>query len=144
MEQRRGRVPRVVQPEPARQCLGPEEHLALRAAAALAVGVLLLVRRAVALATPTAVQVALDDAGAAERAPQALAELVGLRPHLAVRPRKEQRAFGRIESFFEVRHQCRRDRHRLLASALVRLVAVRAAYREQSPLQIDVALLQSE
>src|SRR5439155_27291949 len=30
------------------------------------------------------------------------------------------------------------------ASALVGLVAVRAAYREQSPLQIDVALLQSE
>src|SRR4051812_35722277 len=88
-QQRRGRVPRVVQPELARERLGPEEHLALRAEAALAVGMLLLVRRAVALAAAAEVQVALDDARAAERAAQALAELVGLGAHLAVGARKQ-------------------------------------------------------
>src|ERR1700693_5314767 len=75
-EQGRRRVSRIVEAEAARQRPGPEEHSARRAAAPLAVGVLLRVRWAVALAAPAEVQVAVDDASAAERSAQALAKRI--------------------------------------------------------------------
>src|SRR5439155_39842 len=94
-----GRVSRVVQAEAPRQRPGPEEHLALRAVTPLAVCMLLLVRRAPALAAAAEVQVALNDARAAERGPQALSELVSLRAHFAIRAREAGARLGTLRGF---------------------------------------------
>jgi hypothetical protein len=111
-----------------------------RTATPLAVLVFLLVRRAVSLAAPADVDVAIDDASAVERAAQALAELVFLGAHLAVGAREEERSLGRVERLFEERDERSGDRNRFLASALGGLAIVRPAHHQEATLQVDVAL----
>jgi hypothetical protein len=71
---------------------------------------LLLMRRAVAFAAAGEVEIGLDNASAAQGASQALAKLVFLGSHLAVRAWEEQGALRRIKRLFEEGHERRRER----------------------------------
>jgi hypothetical protein len=96
------------------------------------------------LAAPAAVQVAGDDAGAAQRTANALAQGVSVRPHLPVTLREQKLARRRRDSVLEVRDQGGRDRHGLLSRAFRGLTAVRAAHHEQPAHEVDVALAEAE
>src|SRR5437764_1005465 len=104
----------------------------------------LLVRRPGALAAPAAVQVARDDASAAEGAAQTIAELVLFGMHRAIRLREQQLARRGVERGLEVRHQVDRDGHGFFSAALGGLAVVRPAHHQKSTAEVDVTLAQTE
>src|SRR5207245_8052341 len=120
---------------------GEELHVALRAAARLAVARLFPVAASLAAAD---VAVAGDEACAAEGAPEHVLELGVPRPHLPVLGGKHQVRARDVDRLFQEGPELTGDGEQIGVAALGRFVIVAAAHGDGAADKVDVVLLKSE